>query len=397
MKHALDIEALRSDTPGCAKVTHFNHSGASLPSKLTLAAIVGHLNREAEWGGMEVAGKAAETLEAARADAAALLGATAPEMAFTTSGSAGFGLVFAALPPLRSGDRILVGRQEWGGNLATMRAAADRAGALVEAIPCCEDGSVDAAALAGMIDERARLISLTWLPANGGLINDAEAVGKVARAAGVPYFVDAGQALGQLPIDVARIGCDMLKGTARKYLRGPRGTALLYVRSDFLPRLTPAFLDVQSAPWIGDGPQIRSDARRFETVEGSIALQLGLAEALRQARRIGMDPIRSRIATLAQDLRSRLAEIEHVSVHDLGTQKSGLVSFTVAGVSAQDVRARLAAAQISVGANGVAYTPLDMTARKLNEIVRASVSYFNTEDEIAKIAAAVAAIARSAS
>jgi selenocysteine lyase/cysteine desulfurase len=86
-----------------------------------------------------------------------------------------------------------------------------------------------------------------------------------------------------------------------------------------------------------------------------------------------------------------------VSVHDLGTQRSGLVSFTVAGIGAQDVRARLAAEQISVGANGVAYTPLDMKARGLNEIVRASVSYFNTENEIAKIAAGVAAIARSAS
>jgi cysteine desulfurase / selenocysteine lyase len=397
MTVALDIEALRSDTPGCSKVTHFNHSGASLPSSTTLAAIVDHLGREAEWGGMEVAAKAAETLEAARADAAALIGATASEIAFTTSGSAGFGLVFAALPPLRSGDRILVGRQEWGGNLSTMRAAADRVGALVEAIPCCEDGSVDAEALARMTDERVRLISLTWLPANGGLINDAEAVGRVARAMGVPYFVDAGQALGQIPIDVTRIGCDMLKGTGRKYLRGPRGTALLYVRSDFLPRLTPAFLDVQSAPWAGDGPQMRADARRFETIEGSIALQLGFAAALRQARKIGIEPIRSRIDTLAEDLRTRLAEIRHVSVHDLGTKKSGLVSFTVAGIGAQDVRARLAAEQISVGANGVAYTPLDMKARGLNEIVRASVSYFNTENEIAKIAAGVAAIARSAS
>src|SRR6266480_824054 len=324
MTVVLDIEALRSDTRGCSNVAHFNHSGASLPSSLTLAAIVGHLCREAEWGGMEVAAKAAKTLETARGDAAALIGATAPEIAFTTSGSAGFGLVFAALPPLRSGDRILVGRQEWGGNLATMRAAADRVGALVEAIPCCEDGSVDASALARMIDERVRLISLTWLPANGGLINDAEAVGRVARAADVPYFVDAGQALGQLPIDVAQIGCDMLKGTARKYLRGPRGTALLYVRSDFLPRLTPAFLDVQSAPWMGDGPQIRPDARRFETVEGSIALQLGLAEALRQARKIGMEPIRSRIATLAQDLRTRLTEIRHVSALSRPSTDEGL-------------------------------------------------------------------------
>jgi cysteine desulfurase/selenocysteine lyase len=392
-----DIEQLRAETSGCAINTYFNHSGASLPTNATVAAVTDHLQREALHGGMDAAAAVADRIEKARADAAALVGATPGEIAFTTSGSAGFGLVFAALPPLRSGDRILVGRQEWGGNLATMRAAADRVGALVEAIPCCEDGSVDATALTRMIDERVRLISLTWLPANGGLINDAEAVGRVARAAGVPYFVDAGQALGQIPVDVSRIGCDMLKGTARKYLRGPRGTALLYVRSDFLPRLTPAFLDVQSGPWTEDGPRVRTDARRFETVEGSIALQLGMAEALRHALEIGVEPVRTRIVTLAADLRTALADIKNVSVRDLGTQKSGLVSFTIAGIAAPDVRTRLAAEHISVGANGVPYTPLDMKARGLDGIVRASVSYFNTEDEIAGVAAAVAALARSAS
>jgi cysteine desulfurase/selenocysteine lyase len=397
MTNLPDIAQLRAETSGCAINAYFNHSGASLPTNATVAAVTDHLQREALYGGMDAATAVADRIEKARADAAALVGATPGEIAFTTSGSAGFGLVFAALPPLRNGDRILVGRHEWGGNLATMQAAADRAGALVEAIPCREDGSVDAAALPRMIDERVRLISLTWLPANGGLINDAEAVGRVARAAGVPYFVDAGQALGQLPVDVSRIGCDMLKGTARKYLRGPRGTALLYVRSDFLPRLTPAFLDVQSGPWTEDGPRVRTDARRFETVEGSIALQLGLAEALRHALEIGIEPVRTRIATLAADLRTALADIKNVSVRDLGTHKSGLVSFTITGIAAPEVRSRLAAEHISVGANGVPYTPLDMKARGLNGIVRASVSYFNTEDEIARVTAAVAALARSVS
>jgi selenocysteine lyase/cysteine desulfurase len=390
----LDIERLRGETPGCGVVAHFNHSGMSLPATATLTAITDHLLREALQGGMEAAAAAASTLETVRKDAAALLGAAPAEVAFTTSGSAGFGLVFAALPPLRSGDRILVGRQEWGGNLATMRDAADRADARIEAIPTREDGSVDPDSLARMIDERVRLISLTWLPANGGLINDAAAVGRIARAAGVPYFVDAGQALGQISVDVAAIGCDMLKGTARKYLRGPRGTALLYVRADFIPRLTPAFLDVQSGPWTGEGPRRRADARLFETIEGSVALQLGLGVALVQARTIGIGAIRARIRKLADDLRSLLSEIPGVSVRDLGSERSGLVSFTVEGQGAQDIRSRLAAKRIIVGANAIPYTPLDMKARGLTEIIRASVSYLNTEDEITSLATAVRAAAR---
>jgi selenocysteine lyase/cysteine desulfurase len=338
----LDVARLRDEAPGCASGAHFNHAGASLANAATVEAVTGHLRHEALHGAMEAAAGAAGTIAAARADAAALLGAAADEVAFTTSGSAGFGLAFAALPKLRAGDRILVGRQEWGSNLATMRAAADRAGAGVEEIPCRDDGSVDPDALAAMIDDRVRLVSLTWLPANGGLVNDAAAVGRVARGAGVPYFVDAGQALGQMPVDVGAIGCDVLAGAGRKYLRGPRGTALLYVRSGFAERLDPAFLDVQSAPWSGTGPARRTDARLFEMAETPVALLLGLAVALSQARSIGADAIRQRIRHLADGLRAQLAGIAGVTVRDLGTERSGLVSFTLDGMEAQDLRERLA-------------------------------------------------------
>ena len=393
---SLDIARLRAETPGCAALAHFNHSGASLPSEATLQAIIDHLRRESLQGGMEAAAAVADKVSEVRADAEALIGARPGEVAFASSGSAAFGLVFAALPRLQQGDRILVGRQEWGGNLATMRAAADRAGATIEAIPCRGDGGVDADALASLIDKRVRLVSVTWLPANGGLINDVAAVGRVTRAAGVPYFIDAGQALGQVPVDVAAIGCDMLKGACRKYLRGPRGTALLYVRKEFVERLEPPFLDVQSGPWVGGAPQPRQDARVFETVEGSVALLLGLGVALKQARALGLPAIRARIGALADALRVRLSEIPGATVRDLGKDRSGLVSFTVDGIKPQDVRARLAQAKIAVGANGVPYTPLAMTARDLTEIVSASVSYLNTEDEIAQLADAVEELARAA-
>ncbi len=388
----LDIEGLRAATPGCAVGIHLNHSGASLPPQEALTAIIEHLQREALDGPMEAAAHVTERIEGLRADTAALLGASADEIAFTSSASAAWGLPFAALPPLRHGDRVIVGRQEWSGNLATLQFAADRAGATIEVIPVQPDGSADAEALAAMIDDRVRLISLTWLPANGGLINDAAAIGQVARAAGIPYFVDAGQALGQLPIDVKALGCDVLKGAGRKFLRGPRGVALLYVRRSFLDRLQPAYLDVLSAPWTAHGPVMRQDARRFETSETAVALLLGLGAALKLAQALGIPAIRARIAALADGLRARLADIPGVTLRDLGTERSGLVSFTVEGMPAQAVRARLVAERIAIGANGIAYTPLDMAARGLDEIARASVSYFNTEEELDRLCRAAAAL-----
>lgn len=392
----LDIDHLRAETPGASGRAHFNHAGASLPSTDILAAVTDHLQREALFGPMEAAATVADRLEEARADAAALVGAKLGEIAFTSSGSAGWGLAFAALSRLTRGDRVLVGRQEWGGNLASLRAAADRVAANVEAIPVAEDGGVDVSALKAMIDDRVRLVSLTWLPANGGLINDAAAVGAVARAAGIPYFVDAGQALGQIPIDVAAISCDVLAGAGRKYLRGPRGTGILYVREDFLARLEPVFLDILSGPWVDGAPRMRTDARRFETGEIPVGLLLGLGAALKKARTLGLANIRTGIDDLAEELRDELGRLPGVTLRDLGGERSGLVSFTVDGLSAQTLRYRLAARGIAIGANGVAYTPLDMIARGLDEIARASVTYFNTREEIERLCAAIASISRGA-
>lgn len=388
------IARLRAETPGCALTTHFNHAGASLMPQAVVSAITEHLHREAMHGPHEAAAPLMHRVEAARADAAALLGAQPDEIAFTSSGSAAWCAAFAALPPLQAGDRMLTGRQEWGGNIATMQAAAERAGATLEVIPSREDGRVDPDALAAMIDDRVKLIALTWCPANGGLINDAAAIGKIARAADIPYFIDAGQALGQLPIDVEAVGCDMLKGAGRKALRGPRGTALLYVRRSFLPKLQPIARDVLSAPLANGEGHLREDARRFETSEAPIALLLGLGEALKLARALGVDNIRARIKTMAEMTRARLADIRHVELHDLGLgERSGLVAFTVNGIDGHEVRARLGHRGVSIGANGVPYTPFDMTARGLTTIARASLSYLTNADEIEKLGREVEALA----
>lgn len=389
------IQALRARTPGAQTSVHFNHAGSSLPSAGTLEAIYAHLQREAAQGPME-AGVASRALtESARTLAARLLNALPEEIALTTGNSPGWGAAFAALPPWRPGDRILVGRHEWGGNLAAMRLRAERAGAVLDTIPSDDSGCVDADALAGMLDERVRLIALTWLPANGGLINPAAAIGRVARQHGIPYFVDAAQAVGQLPVDVAEIGCDVLSGAGRKALRGPRGTGLLYVRRDFLDRLTPAFVDTHSAPLGEDGqPRLRPDAARLESAENSLALRCGLAHALQEALDLGLDAIRATIDARARSLRTELAAIAGITVLDQGRELSGLVSFNVAGQDAVAVQRALAAAGITIGSNGVPYTPLDMQARGLTQIARASVSYLTSDDEMARLLDGLRQLAR---
>ena len=378
----LQIQHLREATPGCQSgLVHFNHAGASLPSQATLDAIIEQLQREARDGPMEAGEQGAILVVKARRAAGQLLNAPASAIAFASSGSTAWSLAFQALGPWQPGDRILVGRHEWGGNLASMELAI-QAGARVEVIPCDASGAACPVALEAMLDAKVKLIDLTWLPANGGLINPAQAIGDVARRHAIPYFIDAGQAVGQLPVDVQALQCDVLKSAGRKHLRGPRGTALLYIRPDFLPHLNPAQRDVFSAPWTAEGFDLRNDARRFETSEVSFALLAGLGNALHEINQLGIERVWQRVLQTSARIREALRQIPGITLHDLGRTHSGLIAFNLAGWDSFELKQRLGLKRINIGANGVAYTPLDMQARGLSSVARISVSPLNTDDDI---------------
>jgi cysteine desulfurase / selenocysteine lyase len=397
-----EIAALRAETPGVAAgLMHFNSAGASLMSHATLNAMQSYLCLENTLGPMEAARASTAQIAAMRQSAAQLMGAQASEIAFMASGSIAWGMAFAALAPLRAGERVFVTRQEWGGNLATLQVAADRAGATIELIPCCDNGQLDLAALSAILDARVRLICLTYLPANGGLLHDAAALGKLANAAGIPYFIDASQALGQLPVDVKALGCDVLKAAGRKYLRGPRGTALLYVRTGFQAQLTPVFVDVASAPitMTSQTNEIswRAGAAKFESAEQSLLLLHGLGSALAQAQSLGVERIFARIQQLACLARVQLAQCPGVQMLDLGLEsmRSGLVSFNVAGMDAFALQKTLQAQRINIGAVAASYTPIDMQLRALPSVARLALHCFNTEAEIAHLCAALITITRT--
>ena len=378
----LQVQHLREATPGCQSgIVHFNHAGASLPSQATLDAIIEQLQREARDGPMEAGEQGAVLVEKARRAAGQLLNAPASAIAFASSGSTAWSMAFQALGPWQPGDRILVGRHEWGGNLASMELAV-QAGARVEVIPCDASGAACPVALEAMLDAKVKLIDLTWLPANGGLINPAQAIGDVARRHAIPYFIDAGQAVGQLPVDVQALQCDVLKSAGRKHLRGPRGTALLYIRPDFLPHLNPAQRDVFSAPWTAEGFDLRNDARRFETSEVSFALLAGLGNALHEINQLGIERVWQRVLQTSARIREALRQIPGITLHDLGSTHSGLIAFNLAGWDSFELKQRLGLKRINIGANGVAYTPLDMQARGLSSVARISVSPLNTDDDI---------------
>jgi selenocysteine lyase/cysteine desulfurase len=388
-----DLSALRRDTPGCEHVAHFNNAGASLAPLPVLRAQTDYLELEARIGGYE-----AEALNDAAIDhtydaISALLGCHREEVAVLESATRAWDAAFYSVR-LGPGDRVLCSQAEYGANYVAFLQVAKRTGAEIVAVPNDEHGQISIEALGELIDARTKLVAVTHAPTNGGLVNPAEAVGRITRAARVPFLLDACQSVGQMPTNVEELGCDMLSATGRKWLRGPRGTGFLYVRRALIETLEPITIDHFGAGWVArDRYELRADARRFECYEMTYAGKLALGVAVDYARAIGLDVIRDRIATLSSALRAGLAAIPGVTVRDLGVVKSGLVSFTVEGREPGYVKARLAEQRINVWTSPRASTRLEMEARGLESVVRASVHYYNSEDEVDRLLAAIRALA----
>ncbi|WP_426440674.1 aminotransferase class V-fold PLP-dependent enzyme [Bradyrhizobium genosp. P] len=381
----IDLTAVRNDTPGVAHRIHFNNAGAALVPRPVLDAMVDYLHREAAIGGYEAADEGAPRLEKVYDGVARLIGAARDEIALTENATVAWQMAFYA-QDFTAGDRILTARTEYAANYVAFLQVAQRTGAVIEIVPDDVDGVLDVEALRRMIDGRVKLIAVTWMPTNGGLINPAAEIGTVARTHGIPYLLDACQAVGQVPVNVEALQCDMLSATGRKFLRGPRGTGFLYVRRELLTRLEPPMLDHFAAPWVApDRYEIRPDARRFETWENNYAARLGLGAAIDYALDIGLQEIQGRVQLLAAELRDRLATIPGVEVRDLGRDRSAIVSFTITGMDAAAVNSRLFEAGINVSHSSPASTLLDSAARSLPTVLRASPHYYNTSEEIDRL------------
>ena len=386
----MDIDALRQDTPGTTNRVHLNNAGAGLLSRRTLDAMTSHLELEAAIGGYEAADQERDRIDATHGHIARLVGGQAEEIALFDNSTHAWNAAFYSMT-FKPGDRILTGRDEYGSSVLAYLQTARRHGAEVVVVPDDEDGQLDTAALADLIDERTKFVGVTHIPTSGGLVNPAAEIGRITRAAGVPFLLDATQSVGQFPVDVAEIGCDMLTATGRKFLRGPRGTGFLWVRPEALEYLDPHVTEIEAATWDGKRDFHWHDgARRFETWEVSYSNVLGLSEAVQQALELGMDDIGRRTVALGADLRARLDALPGVTTYDLGRDRCAIVTMKVDAVPTADVAAALAKQGINVSTTVAEHSQLDTENRGVHPLVRLSPHYYNTEAELDQAVEAVA-------
>jgi len=386
----LDIDLIRKNTPACRELIHFNNAGAAFSPQQVTDAVIDHLLLEQKIGGYEAQEQASDKAENFYHAFARLLNCDACEIAYAESATRAWNLLFHALP-FKPGDRILTGQSEYASNYLALLQMAKQHHVKIDVVENAADGQICLEQLESKIDSDVRLIALTHVASQSGVIHPAEQVGQLARRHNIFYLLDACQSAGQIALDVDSIGCDMLTGTGRKYLRGPRGTGFMYVRHEILNQLQPQFVDQHAARWVSrDEYVFRDDARRFEIWESFLAGKIGLGVAADYACRLGLDNIQHRVQTLAAQLRQELAGLADVSVHDQGNRLSGIVTFSKSGETAEALHRRLHNRGINSSIVRRSGALLDFELRELGDINRASVHYYNTDDEIARFCQVVA-------
>jgi cysteine desulfurase / selenocysteine lyase len=339
-------------------------------------------------GPYEAAERARDAVERGHAAVGALLNCDSQEVAMFDSASRAWGMALSSLR-LEAGDRVLISPMEYGSCYLSLLHLAGREGVRVEVLPVDADGLVSLDELRFRLDERVKLIAMPHVPTHDGLVYPVALIGQVARQYGIPYLVDACQSVGQIPIDVNEIGCDMLVGCGRKYLRGPRGTGFLFVRREFAERLSPAMVGLDGVAWtpqtVPAGYRFAPAARRFDTWETNYAARIGLGVAIDYALGWGVEQTWPRIRRLAADLRAEIAGIPGATVLDRGRERCGTVAVSVTGRDAASVRAELLRAGINTWVCVANTACVDMQVRGIDSLLRISVHYYNSSEELARL------------
>jgi len=377
-----EVLAFRAETTGTSERIHMNNAGASLPPDVVVKTMVDFLREEALYGGYEIEAKYRTRLDHTHILIAQLINANADEIALVENASAAWEIAFNGLD-FQQGDEVIVSEMEYVSNVLGLLNAQNLYGIVIKPIFNDNDGNFPIQALEDAITARTKLIAITHIPSTAGNVLPAAEIGEVARKHNILYLLDACQSVGQIPVDVQAIGCDMLAVTGRKYLRGPRGSGFLYVRRQLLDKLKLLFFDGRTVSSLNQqGFVVRPDARRFEWYEKNPAVVLGLQKAVEYALNIGIERIWQRTRDLALLFRQRLGQIDGIVVHDQGDVLCGIVTFSVTGITAAEVRAKLAEKNINVHIGFAKATLYYMNRKGLDGIVRASVHYYNTEEEI---------------
>ncbi|MBY8974651.1 aminotransferase class V-fold PLP-dependent enzyme [Rhodobacteraceae bacterium NNCM2] len=284
---------------------YLNSAGHGRPEPEVINRMIAHLRRELDVGPDRARAEVAEEFDRLRANAAALLSADPARTGLCATTCAMWFSIVARLP--LAGKRVLVAPHEWFENLAALNALSVERNFTVEMLPEIDLANPDLSAWAERIDEDVAAICLPMVTSVGGHLYPIEAIGKLPRPAHTRLVIDAAQAVGQVPVDVGAMNCDVFVATTRKWLRAPRQTALFWVREGVVGT---------------DGNPL--EAHELEPADANNALRLAQGTALERALGRGIDRLREDLQQASRQIRQRAAELGLESLGEEGAQTTAV-------------------------------------------------------------------------
>lgn len=383
----MDIQSIRNDIPHLGDKLFLNSAGSSLMPKSVREAINQYLIDEEMYGGYAVADMRSEDIDQFYIEAATLLNCKAQNIAFAHDATDAYIKALSSIA-FEKGDVIITSRDDYSSNQIQFISLQQRFGIEIKRTNTLENGDLDLDHLVTLIkDEKPKLVAITHIPTNSGKIQPVVEIGEICAKNEILYLVDACQSVGQIPVDVSDIQCDFLSATGRKFLRGPRGTGLLYISDRILHAgMTPLFIDGFGAKWTGPEEFSQHEtAKRFQTWEAPFAMVVGLAEALRYANDIGMKSIDARNHVLMNHFREELKTIQNLHVYDYGSRTGNITTIRKDGKSVNETEEHLRKHKIYYSVSTLEWGLLDFNQKEVDWVIRLSPHYFNTLEELDQV------------
>ncbi len=381
------VDTLRAQLPAVQSTGYFN-TGSNGPIPIVaFEAADAAARRELEQGRI-VPGTYMENRDRNRrfaAMAATVFGADADEIALTHSATEGLGTALMGMT-WSAGDEVITTFEEHPGLMLPLALLARRFGVVTRYANVGDGGSGVVEALADRITSRTRAIAISHVLWSTGAVLPLREISELARRHELMVIVDGAQSAGQVPVDLHAMGIDAYAMAGQKWLCGPEGTGLLYVRRARFADIAPTY--ARYGQFEPSGYFIPAEgAKRYEVGEFYSPAIAAQETALRWLRdEVGLDWAYDRVATLGADFRRRLTSIDGVTVITPGEPMAGLVNFTIANLSPQEVTAQLYDRGYTI--RYVETAPCTVSAR-------ASIGWWNTEEEVEGLAAAIADLARA--
>ena len=388
----MDIQKLRTETPGTSYHIHLNNAGASLPPLSVTSAVLQYLNEEALHGGYETAAAKSDEINGFYSACAQMLHARANQIVFAGSATEAYNKALSSIPFI-AGDVLLTTDDDYSSNQIAFLFLEKRFGIKTIRAGKLPQGGVDVQSVEDLIKKHhPKLVAVTHVPTNSGLVQNIESIGKLCKEHGIWYLVDACQSAGQMSLDVQKIGCDFLSATMRKWLRGPRGAGFLYVSDRALAAgLEPIYPDLSGADWTAANHyEYLDNALRFGYWEKNYALMIGSKAAIEYAMQLGLDNIETEVNKLAGYAREQLSALPGWEVLDRGTKKCGIVTAHHTTGSPSHFSRALASANIHAGFAQTSNAVIDFTEKGVKWALRVSPHYYNTKEEVDALVDALA-------